>query len=222
MAPPLVLRWKWAVLRSPLPSRAKLVCLVIGLHMDSNGRNAFPSTTTLATLCSCDRSTVFRWLKAAEEEGFLERVRRYNASNIYKPKFPAGTSPIEDTTSPEEGVAQCDGVVSNLPPSRSQTTHTTSSLTSPLTYAGASASSPEVGSQPLRQDGSWVCPMCGIGVIPGRGACGACHHTWKQTESSPKGGNSQGHFGTTSGSLIPDLTAAAQRHVEAGRREVDS
>lgn len=220
MASPLVLRWKWAVLRSPLPSRAKLVCLVIGLHMDSNGRNAFPSTTTLATLCSCDRSTVFRWLKAAEEEGFLERVRRYNASNIYKPKFPAGTSPIEDTTSSEEGVAQCDGVVSNLPPSRSHSTHTTSSLTSSLTYAGASASLPD-GSQPRRKDGSWVCPKCGVGVIPTRGACGHCDHSWADDESACERRRAGEHSRATSGGSIRDLTAEELGRVGTGRRKVD-
>lgn len=225
MASPLVLRWKWAILRSPLPSRAKLVCLVIGLHMDSSGRNAFPSANTLATLCSCDRSTVFRWLKAAEEEGFLERVRRYNASNIYRPRFPASTSQIPDSTSPEEGVAQCDGVVSNLPPSRSQIAHTTSSLTSsltsPPTYAGASASLPD-GSQPLRKNESWVCPKCGVEVFPKRGACGYCDHSWADDESGSERQRAGEHPTATTGSSIRDLTTEEMRRVGTGRRKVDT
>jgi len=76
MATPFVLRWKWAVLRSPLSSGAKMACLVIGLHMDASGRNAFPSVQTLATLCSCHRGTVFRWMNEAEDAGFLKRIRR--------------------------------------------------------------------------------------------------------------------------------------------------
>ena len=187
MATPFVLRWKWAVLRSPLSSGAKMACLVIGLHMDASGRNAFPSVQTLATLCSRHRGTVFRWMNEAEDAGFLKRIRRYNASSIYRPAFPPGQSQEQDTTSPEEGVAQCDGVVSNLQRSESQNAHTTSSLTSPLTYAGASASLPD-GSQPLRKDGNWVCPKCGVGVIPKRGACGYCGHWWADPPPRPENG----------------------------------
>lgn len=192
-----------------------MACLVIGLHMDANGRNAFPSVQTLATLCSRHRGTVFRWMNEAEDAGFLMRIRRYNASSIYRPAFPPGQSQEQDTTYPEDRVAQCDGVVSNVRRSGSQNAHTTSSLTSPPTCAGASASLPD-GSQPLRRDGSWVCPKCGVQVIKTRGTCGYCGHWWADPPPTPERQRRASQRGVDS-NVVVDLGSIRKAGSRRGR-----
>jgi hypothetical protein len=223
VAPSLVFRWKWVVLRSDLASGTKCVLLVIGMHMSPTGRDAFPSVARIAKLASLSRSTVSRHLRLAEEAGYLRRVRRWNASSVFRPTAPGWKEKSENPASTIGEKSRIpEGVVAPAGFHPSENPSSTSPFTNPPTNAVASASSPEVGSQPLRQDGNWVCPMCGVGVIPRRGTCGYCTHSWAEDESTPKRQDGVGHSGATSGSLIPDLTAAEQRRVGAGRREVDA
>jgi hypothetical protein len=159
--PPLVYRWRWAVVRSDLPSSTKLVLLVVSLHMNPDGSNAFPSANTLANLCSMARSTVFDHLRLAESQGYVCRVRRYNSTSIYKPRAPSWAESSQPDVTYGDGVQGPDGVVQRAGRRGSSQPDTTPSVTTSLTkrYA-APASSPE--GSPAPRGGPGGCAVCGM------------------------------------------------------------
>jgi DNA-binding transcriptional MocR family regulator len=62
------------ILASELRYSARLVALVLSMHMDRNGGSCFPSLTTLARESGLGRSTVVRALAQIEEAGLIQRV----------------------------------------------------------------------------------------------------------------------------------------------------
>jgi hypothetical protein len=61
--PSPLIEWRAQVIASELGSSARLVALVLSLHMDRNGGSCFPSITTLQREASLARSTVCNALK---------------------------------------------------------------------------------------------------------------------------------------------------------------
>ena len=64
--PKLLHEWRWAVLRSSLPSTQKLTLLALSIHMSDGGGGAFPSYTTLGHETGLGRSTVVEAVKAVK------------------------------------------------------------------------------------------------------------------------------------------------------------
>lgn len=65
--------WRTAIAKSNLPPNARLVALTLSLHMSELGDRAFPSLETQASETGLARSTVARWLKYLESNGWLAR-----------------------------------------------------------------------------------------------------------------------------------------------------
>lgn len=85
--------WRGAVLKSSLPSSARLVLHTLGCHMNDAGESCFPSIETLCSETGLSKPTVISCLKAAEDAGFIE-VSKHGyagkkwARNEYKATFP--------------------------------------------------------------------------------------------------------------------------------------
>lgn len=85
--------WRGAVLKSSLPSSARLVLHTLGCHMNDAGESCFPSIETLCSETGLSKPTVISSLKASEQAGFIE-VSKHGyagqkwARNQYKATFP--------------------------------------------------------------------------------------------------------------------------------------
>lgn len=89
--------WKFALVASDLPMRAKYIGLVLAVHFDRSGR-CWPSIDTLATESGQSKKTVVKYL--AELEG-REWVEREKGSGPRSTKYQAilGVVPPEGTSS---------------------------------------------------------------------------------------------------------------------------
>lgn len=68
--------WRQAIEFSDLEGQTKLLLYTMANYMNEHGSWCYPSVKRLSEGCSCDRSTIFRHLKKAEEKGFVEKRKR--------------------------------------------------------------------------------------------------------------------------------------------------
>ena len=62
---------------------AKLVLIAVADHINESTGNAWPSIERLEHMTSASRRTVQRKLKKLEEDGYLERQKRFNDTDLY-------------------------------------------------------------------------------------------------------------------------------------------
>ena len=62
---------------------AKLVLIAVADHINESTGNAWPSIERLEYMTSASRRTVQRKLKKLEEDGYLERQKRFNDTDLY-------------------------------------------------------------------------------------------------------------------------------------------
>lgn len=63
----------WVLEHSPTVGSSRLVLLVLADRADHEGRNAYPSVSSIAQYARCGRSTVHRALRELEESGHIVR-----------------------------------------------------------------------------------------------------------------------------------------------------
>lgn len=135
--------WQFSssVMKSPLRSSAKLVLLAMDMHVNAMGSSCWPSHRTLCELTSMGATAVKDAIRAAEAEGWLRKVERFdgtgkNLSNEYflqipeLPEVASGASELVDNLGVgkrplEEGGRQTTGEGSlNDSPKRGRQTTT--------------------------------------------------------------------------------------------------
>jgi helix-turn-helix protein len=89
----LLIRWRWAISDSGLPSTSRHILLTLGLHMSLAGEKCFPSLTTIAGETGLARSTVSKHLASMEGIWITKTARRRSdggrTSNVYRPQIPS-------------------------------------------------------------------------------------------------------------------------------------
>lgn len=93
--------WRGAVADSTLPPAAKLLALVLSMHMSERGDSCFPSIDTLVAESSMSRRTVIRALARLESDGFLVKVKGGGRGrpNRYQAQYPTGYPQATETVS---------------------------------------------------------------------------------------------------------------------------
>jgi hypothetical protein len=123
--------WRSAIAsqQSKLPASARLVALVLSLHMSEKGDSAFPGFARLARETGLDRRTVIRQIKKLRKDGWLELLerggpkagKRGGRANVYRAVVPrwwhGDTTPGGDSgTGPLEVVAGVQRGSGTVPP----------------------------------------------------------------------------------------------------------
>ena len=100
---PRLTKWDWerAVLASDLRRIVRQLLLTLGVYMDGDGSDCFPSADTIAAGMGCERGTVFDLLSEAEEAGWLTVVSKggrasgsggSGKTNLYLPRVPTSAT----------------------------------------------------------------------------------------------------------------------------------
>ena len=76
--------WVKQVLASDISPTAKVIGVAISIHMNGEYRQAWPSHSTLAKMCSVGRRTSERAVQELEKAGLLNVSRMANRSNRYE------------------------------------------------------------------------------------------------------------------------------------------
>ena len=92
--------WRTAILDSNLEPNCKYILIVLSTFMNEHCPSAFPSTNTLMKKTGLTVSTIIKYLKIAEEKGWIERQKRYKqnggcSSNIYEARTPPSIGAID-------------------------------------------------------------------------------------------------------------------------------
>jgi hypothetical protein len=89
--------WRSAIADSELQPTVRHVALTLSLHMGERGDHAWPSIGTLCAETGLHRATVFRALRALEDDGWLaRRSGGGKASNTYSAQVPDLPVPQDD------------------------------------------------------------------------------------------------------------------------------
>jgi hypothetical protein len=103
--------WVKQVLASEISPTAKVIGVAISIHMNGEYRQAWPSHSTLAKMCSVGRRTSERAVQELEKAGLLNVSRMANRSNRYEMR----RVPTGETLGTDEDDARVPTAVT-LPP----------------------------------------------------------------------------------------------------------
>jgi hypothetical protein len=89
--------WVKQVLASDISPTAKIIGVAISIHINGDCRQAWPSHSSLARMCSVEKRTSERAVKELEKAGLLTVSRKANCSNRYEMRrVPTGESVCTD------------------------------------------------------------------------------------------------------------------------------
>jgi hypothetical protein len=103
--PSPLIEWRQTVIGSGIESSARLVALVLSMHMNRNGGSCFPSLTTLQRETGLSRTCVCKALKELEAAKLIERLRSPGRVTHYLATSPLSGLPLvrsADSTSPPD------------------------------------------------------------------------------------------------------------------------
>jgi Helix-turn-helix domain len=95
--------WVMQVLASEVSPTAKVIGVAIGIHMNGDSRQAWPSHSTLAKMCSVEKRTSERAVKELEKAGLLSVRRVANCSNRYEMRRIPTTGSIPTDMTEDDG-----------------------------------------------------------------------------------------------------------------------
>ena len=108
----ILFRWREAFCSSEGPPKptTRLVLLILSLHMDMTGRDAFPSQQRIARMAGLSLRAAKLHLGIAERLGWIERAPRgrgakqsYRFGTDYVPRFPLGGDSFGEPPAPMNG-----------------------------------------------------------------------------------------------------------------------
>ena len=103
--------WRLPDVTSP----QRLVLLALASFTDQSGGNAYPSLSTLAKMCSCDKSTVHRAIKSLIACRLIERTGKGKKGTIrYKVNVPLQQRVLHHAL-PSVSTAQHNPINKNIP-----------------------------------------------------------------------------------------------------------
>jgi Helix-turn-helix domain len=139
--------WVRQVLASDISPTAKVIGVAISIHMNGDYRQAWPSHSALARMCSVEKRTSERAVKELEKAALLAVSRKANCSNRYEMRrVPTGESVGTD----EDDASVPTAIV--LPPDEDGTTPPTWMSPEPLNITSERTSDIEPLIEPLKEE----------------------------------------------------------------------
>lgn len=139
--------WVKQVLASDISPTAKVIGVAISIHMNGDSREAWPSHSTLAEMCSVAPRTSERAVKELEKAGLLHVSRKANCSNRYEMRKVASA----ELVGTDEDVDRVPTAVS-LPPDEDGTTPPTRMSPEPLNITSERTSDIKPLREPLKKE----------------------------------------------------------------------